>query len=528
MPDQVVATAAGKVRGVEEAGLLVFRGLRYATLAAGGRLAPPAPVEPWSGVREAVEYGPIAPQPPQDPSTGVPGDPSDWDEDCLSLNIWAPVRSEEQPPVMVFVHGGGFIGGSGAGQLYRGEQLARRGGVVVVTINYRLGALGFLAHPSLSLSGVPGHGNWGLQDIVAALHWVHDNIAAFGGDPRRVTLFGESAGSIAVAALLGAPSAAGLFRRAILQSGPAVARSSKSAAAVAERVAANLGMDEVDRDRLSKVPVADLLAAQSAVVGSIAGEDGLAFQPTVDGGLLTTHPADAIAAGSGADVDVLIGTNRDEFKFFVVAIPELGVVDEAELHRRVGRSMHAAGLGRQVQAQAIVEAYVAARSARGESVAAPELFSAMATDWLFRVPSIRLAEARSPVGSGTYMYLFDWQSPFGGGLLGACHALELPFVFGTYHHPVISLFSGSGPEAAALSEAMQDAWVCLRPNRQPVDGQPRMARLRPAAAGDDAPRGHLRRGGGAPRGRACGVEPIPRPVRAQRSCRGRRRVPRHT
>lgn len=453
----VVDTRYARIRGREEDGVRRFLGIRYAASPAGElRLRPPVPPERAAGVVEAGEFGPGAPQAGLVPGSGIPGDPDTWDEDCLFLNVWTPAAAPARRPVMVFVHGGGFVTGSGASLLYRGEHLARRG-VVVVTLNYRLGALGFLGHPDLA--GEAGCANWGLRDQVAALRWVQDNIAAFGGDPANVTVFGESAGAISVCSLIGAPAAAGLFRRAIVQSGPAVAISLEAAATVAELLLAELGIAGGGPAALRSVPLADLLAAQARVGSRFDGGAGLAFQPVVDGGLLPRHPADAVAAGASTGTDLLVGTNRDEFKFFAMTAPELVLLDEDGLAARVRRGLRSAGLERTISAEEAIGAYRAARTARGASTTPFELFAAMASDWLFRVPSIRLVEAHVAAGGRAHCYLFDWETPFAGGFLGACHALELPFVFGTLVDPAIGAFVGDGPEARALADAVQAAWV---------------------------------------------------------------------
>lgn len=460
----VVETRYGRIRGEEEDGLAVFRGIPYAAPPVGPlRWRLPQSPAPWSGTREASSFGPVAPQPDPAPGTFVPGDPTESDEDCLTLNVWTPACDEARRPVLVFVHGGGFVTGSGAGVMYRGERLARRG-VVVVTFNYRLGALGFLCHPELRSEG--GFGNWGLWDQVAALEWVRDHAAAFGGDPERVTVFGESAGAMSVCDLLGAPRARGLFRRAIAESGAAVAANSSSAQRVAEELARELGLPVPERAALERVPVAELVAAQQAV-GARLGGLSLAFQPVVDGGLLPRHPADDIAAGGPRGVDLLIGTNRDEFRFFTLSLPEVLAVGDGDLPAVVDRYLRAAGLGDRVASSELIAAYRTARAARGESTEPGDLFVAMASDWVFRVPALRLAEAHARHGNRVYSYLFTWESPFAGGMLGSCHALELPFVFGTLRHPVIGVFAGSGEEALALSDAIQAAWVSFARSGDP-------------------------------------------------------------
>lgn len=473
MQSGVVDTRYGKVSGTEDAGIHVFRGIRYAAPPVGDlRFRAPAPPAAHGGVLAATTFGPTAPQADPIPGMSIPGDLTAWDEDCLFLNVWSPGLDGARP-VMVFVHGGAFVGGGGTSRLYDGAALARNGDVVVVTINYRLGALGFLAHEELYDEGSGGFGNWGLLDQVAALTWVRDNISAFGGDPGQVTLFGESAGAISVCNLLAAPRAAGLFGRAIAESGPPVAANAERASEITYRLAKELGLSGINRARLIDVPVRDLLAAQARVQSSSDNAIGLTFEPVVDGGLLPYQPAELIAAGCAKSVDLVLGTNRDEFTLFALGVPGLTNVDEDGMLRRVRKSLRSAGVADRVDAEAVVETYKAARVARGDGIEPFQLFAAMASDWVFRIPALRLAEAHAKSGGRTWAYLFDWESPFAGGTLGSCHALELPFVFGTLRNPFISAFAGADDAALHLSEQIQGAWTGFATTGDPlVNGLP--------------------------------------------------------
>src|SRR5437763_2189142 len=287
MADLIVETAAGKVQGVEEDGLAVFKGIPFAAPPVGAlRWRPPQPVEPWTGVRPADEYGAWAPQPPPAGAGGVGGEDAVKDEDCLTLNVWTPAASDGgQRPVMVWIHGGGFTTGSGAGALYRGGHLAARGDVVVVSINYRLGALGFAAHPALRDPDTGICANWGMLDQVAALQWVQQNIARFGGDPANVTIFGESAGGMSVSTLLGMPMAKGLFAKAIAQSGGPVGVLFEAGTTVAEDLAEALGRSAAEVAELRDVPVEALLGGQAKVAADRmpAGGGGPACTPVVGG-----------------------------------------------------------------------------------------------------------------------------------------------------------------------------------------------------------------------------------------------------
>ena len=492
--DTVVTTRTGKVHGAIEDDLVVFRGIPYAAPPVGPlRWRRPQQHETWLGVRTCTEFGPSAPQ--GDFFGGLSLDPEGPapSEDCLTLNAWTPALDDARRPVLVFVHGGGFVSGGGSVVVYDGQHLARRG-AVVVTFNYRLGALGFLGHPSLGDPlGGPGFANWGLADQIAALVWVRDHAAALGGDPENVTVFGESAGAISIVSLLASGEAAGLFRRAIVQSGADGTQTAEAAAKLAEQISSGLGLASPERAALERVPVAELLAAQHGAFGDIGEAAGLPFQPVVDGGVLTRPPLEALAAGASADVDLLIGTNRDEWKFFTFTTPGLSGIDEAKMAALVGghlSSWAAASAGGipGPTADEIIATYRAARSGRGEATEPLDLYAAVASDWIFRVPSARIAEAHASCGGRTFAYLFDWESALGHAL-GSCHALELPFVFGTLGQPMISMFTGAGPDADSALGPDPAGVAVVRPGRRPGDRRVgRMAGLRGRAPLDHAAR----------------------------------------
>jgi para-nitrobenzyl esterase len=360
---------------------------------------------------------------------------------------------------MVWVHGGGFATGTGASGLYEGSRLAAVGDVVVVTCNYRLGALGFLGHPALA-DGNSGCGNWGLLDQLAVLRWVRDSVGDFGGDPGNVTVFGESAGAMSIAALLSATEASGLFARAVLQSGPPASSTVAWAQRRAERLAAIVGVDLDGRSiasALRSVPAGALVRATRQLFSEATADDGLRlpFIPVVDGGLLLDSPEAAIAAGTAANVPLLVGTNRDECTFFTLGDREVAALDELALNHRVARFVG------DERAPALVNAYRSARAARGEPVTAATLWTAILTDRVFRMPSLALASDHARHQLATFVYLFEWASPFLDGALGACHALEIPFIFGTVRNPTVSLFTGSGSTPIELSDHMQQAWLAF-------------------------------------------------------------------
>ena len=470
----VVSVGQGRLRGVWRGDLWSFSGIPYARAPVGElRWRPPQAPDAWDEVRDASTFGPIAPQSPAAPGITSPSDPAASEphsEDCLSLNVWTPdlpVSPTHQPgrgrPVMVFIHGGGFTSGSGSVFLYRGGNLVRNGDAVVVTINYRLGVLGFLGHRGLAdPDGLVG--NWGIHDQLAALAWVRDNIAVFGGDPGNVTIFGESAGAFSVATLLGTPAAAGLFHRAVVQSGGVHVHSIEEAERSAERLVSVLGLPTCTRDSLQGVPAIEFVAATDEIAKRRPdpGMIPLPYLPVVDGALLPVHPLAAVANGSASGIDLLIGTNRDELTLFGLGNPALLELDEAGVQRWVANAVPDAPPGE------VVDAYRAARATRGEPVDPRDIWVAVGTDVVFRWPSLQLAAAHAARGCGVFVYLFEWESPAFGGMLGSCHALELPFVFGAVHLPVVQLFSGGGPAVQALSEEMQRAWLAFAASGSPT------------------------------------------------------------
>lgn len=470
--DGIVEVRGGRIEGVRRNGVWSFSGIPYAASPSGPlRWRPPRPPEPWTGVRRCDRFGPIAPQTPDVLEISLGGEPSERSEDCLSLNLWTPALDTGRRPVMVWIHGGSFLSGSGSLGLYRGGLLARDGDVVVVTLNYRLGLLGFLTHPAFDEPGQEwldgqewtGFANWGLADQITALYWVQEHAALFGGDPANVTVFGESAGGMSISALLAVPAARGLFRRAIVESGPPYTLSAEHAVDRAEELAFHLGVS-TSRGELEQIPPERLVAA-AAEVGSRSnsrGESGLLMMPTVDGGLLPLPPETAVAAGAAADVGLLIGTTRDETSFFTLGNARFAALDEPGLRDWVRLLLPDPD-----EAEAVIAGISRARAGRGEAVEPRDLWTAISTEYLFRWPTVRYADAHASAAAsagaqaGTYCYLFTWESPAFGGVLRSAHALEIPFVFGTVHHPGVQQFSGGGDEAFALSAAMRQAWVAF-------------------------------------------------------------------
>ena len=429
-------------RGTWRDGIAVFRGLPYATAA---RFAPPVPVTPTSDL-EALDFGPIAPQVP-----GAQFQRADLvqDEQCLSLNVWTPGIDDQRRPIMVWIHGGAFRTGSGASPLYEGTTLAARGDVVVITINYRLGLLGFLGHPALGDGDDQPRANWGLLDCVEALRWVQAHGAAFGGNPDDVTIFGESAGAAAVSLLCAMPAARGLFHKAAVQSGAPLTTTMDRAVELAERAVALAGLRDVRQ--LRELDVHQVLAVQQQVEAEGADRT---FVPAVDGSTIPVRPGRAIRDGSAAGIPLLIGSNVDEWKLWAPADPHSRDLDEDRLRSRLGRTFPAEAL------DDLIDAVRRARAGRGESSAPNDVFYAIESERVFRVPSLRVADLQA-AHAPTFVYLFGWGSPAMRGWLGACHGLEIAFVFGNQGRGDVAAFTGSGPDADSLADRMMDAWLAF-------------------------------------------------------------------
>ncbi|MFH8239155.1 carboxylesterase/lipase family protein [Streptomyces sp. NPDC018321] len=450
-PDPVVTTAQGTVRGLRRGRTLTFQNIPYAAPPRGAdRFAPPRPHEPWQGVRDATLPGPTAPQ--AERRLGdidmTPYFGTGWSrgDDYLTVNVFTPATGAGDLPVMVFVHGGGFVAGSTRATLYDGSAFARDG-VVLVTLNYRLGIAGFL-----DLPGAPA--NRGLLDVVAALRWVRENVAAFGGDPDNVTLFGQSAGATVVGGILATPDAAGLFRRAIVQSGSGLgAFTPEQAARVTKAAGDTLGIEPL-ADAFACIPDERLVEA----AGKLAGIDlrtGTHGDPLI--GLspfslvLDTQPAVSVAAGGDADVDLLVGTNTEEGNLYLVPVGKYATSTAADVDETAARS--------HPDPARLVETYRASRP--GASFA--ELRSAIMADALFGVGSRALADAhaaRSP--SATYAYEFAWRSRALGGELGAAHGVELPFVFDLTDRAELSgpnALLGPGQAPADLATRVHKTWI---------------------------------------------------------------------
>jgi para-nitrobenzyl esterase len=474
--DIVVNTRQGAVRGSIIDGIATFKGIPYAANPFGqDRFRPPQRVQAWDGVRDALGYGPTAPKPGYAaPFDKLLSEPFIAGLDCLNLNVWSPNTGQAGLPVMVWIHGGSFVNGSGAVPTYNGRRFARDG-VVCVTINYRLGPYGFLYLAE-------GTANLGMLDQVAALEWVQENIAAFGGDPANVTIFGESAGAFSVCTLLAMPRTAGLLRRAILQSGAGHhALPPETSRLVGQYLAEKLDV-EPTVDGLASVPLERMIAAQAELSNEVNTRPDpvrwreilfnyMLFEPVMDGEILSTLPIKAVAAGASSDVDVLVGTNSEEWRFFTVPNGVIDMINDDIL----AFAITAYGLSP-------TEALAVYREAL-PGASAGDLQAAVVTDWFFRIPAIRLAEAQAAGRGATYLYEMTWRSPQFGGRLGSCHALEIPFVFDNLDQEENRPLVGENPPQQ-LADAMHQAWVSFATHGDP--GWPRYDPARRATMRFDA------------------------------------------
>ena len=450
----VVRTTAGELRGSIENGMAVFRGVPYAAAPTGElRFKPPQAVPGWQGVRDATRDGPIAPQGRSRLAHVMGNFERPQSEDCLTLTVWTPTVDAKKRPVLVWIHGGAFASGAGSLPWYSGERLAANGDVVVVSINYRLGALGFLCLPGIS------DGNLGLLDQVAALRFVRDNIAAFGGDPDNVTVVGQSAGAASIAIIMTMPETNGLFRRAILQSTPfgRMARTLEDSHRIGQRLLDVLGLKPGDAKALKSLPFAKFVAAQGEVARlEKKFANVLApFWPAIDGRVYPGEAAAALKAGVGAGIDTMIGTTREEMAAFYSIDQEIANADAAAVEG-VFASLFTSGH----------QAYNDEIRRMRASHTSASLLGDLMSDAMFRIGSLRMAEWRSDQGHPAYVYQFDWQSAAG---FESCHCLEIPFVFNNPDAWTGSpMLKGADPEEIkGLAEAMHRAWIAFARTGKP-------------------------------------------------------------
>jgi para-nitrobenzyl esterase len=478
--DPVVAeTTYGRVRGTEVSGIKIFKGIPYgATTTGQNRFMPPVAPAKWSGVRDALAYGSSAPQ--SEPgarraasaiavaAAGLPAE----SEDCLVLNVWTPaVRDNRKRPVMFWCHGGGFATGSGSSPVTEGLNLARRGDVVVVTINHRLNVLGFT---SLEEAGGPefaSSGDVGMLDIVAALRWVRDNIAEFGGDPNTVMIFGQSGGGRKVSTLLAMPSAKGLFHRAIIESGATLRLvEPDQGTRVARELMTTLGIPKERVRDLQSVPIDRMMSAYFEVVRRMnVDQMTQGFSPLADG-TEVHHPFHPTASTVSADVPVMLGSTRTELTSSAQEA-DFSLTDAA-MRGRVRQLIGNA-------ADSAIQVYQKANP----GATASDIYFLIASDYRYSGPVMKIAERRAALGKGpVYLYYFRWETPVDGGRLKSPHTIEIPFAFDNVQ--AAKRLTGGGPEAMALADKVSDTWIAFAKTGNP--NQPKMPRW-PAFNGKERP-----------------------------------------
>jgi len=445
----IAPTASGRVRGTVKAGINVFKGIPYGAPTSGrNRFMPPVKPLPWTDLRDALAYGPTAPQALGRARRNVPPE----GEDCLVLNVFTPALGTGRRPVMVWLHGGGFSYGTGSDAILEGSNLARAGDVVVVTINHRLNVFG-----ATYLGDTGGHdfalsGAAGMLDIAAALEWVRDNIDRFGGDPNLVTIFGQSGGGRKVATLMAMPLAKGLFHRAVIESGAVLRLTAKEdAVRTTELLMAELGLAKGQIRQLQDVPMERLLAADAAIAPKVpVREPGqTANSPTVDGMAIPSHPWDPAAPALSADVPLLIGYARTEETLYDRPTPETLALDEAGLRARASTRLRE-------DPGAVIAAY---RAAHPE--ATPwDLWILIATDhprgtYARETAKRKAAQSAAPA----YLYRFDWETPEGGGHMRSPHTVEIPFVFSNID--IAGALISKMPEAHDLAKKVSASWVAF-------------------------------------------------------------------
>jgi para-nitrobenzyl esterase len=452
----VARTRTGKVRGAVSEGIIVFRGIPYGAPPTGSlRFMPPVPPAPWTGVRDALEYGDQCPQVPPPPTAAW----ASWmrktgeSEDCLVLNVWTPgLGGGPKRPVLVWFHGGGYSVFNGSAAVYDGERFCKKGDVVLVTLNHRLNAFGYLYLGELGGEKFADSGNVGQLDLVLALEWVRDNIERFGGDPTNVTIFGESGGGGKVSAILATPAAKGLFHRAAIQSGPGLRGISREAATrTAKQILAACELQPDQVGQLQQLPASKLVEAVKAVMqGSPMG-----FGPVVDGRTLPRDPFTPDAPAVSADVPIIVGYNKDET---TVLFPPPGVfqLDWTTLPQRL---MPLLGAKTDTVVDVCRHLYPQASPS--------DLYFQITTEAGMGLGSIRLAERKSEQGKApAFLYRLEWETPVEGGRLRSPHSLDLPMVFDNIAKSDSIIGTGAA-EAQKVADAMSSAWLAFARTGQP-------------------------------------------------------------
>ena len=443
---QIIETHYGKIQGNVNNGINIFKGIPYAEPPTNKlRFEPPHEKESWNDVLVAEKFGVSSFQGP-DATEGLFGQLTEQQEDnCLTLNIWTPGTDDEKRPVMLWIHGGGFIYSGSSKAIYDGTLLASKGNVIV-TINYRLGIFGFLYIPNIT-------SNVGMLDQVAAIKWVKNNIENFGGDPNNITIFGESAGAYSVVTLMTMPSAKGLFHRAIAQS-PYIFEPEPTIKTT-KNMMKRLNLEFDDIEGLRKISAKKLNSIQNEYINDMVGTPESFysnFRPSIDNELIPQHPFKALEQGKAKDIDLLIGTNQDEATFFTLFNPNFKELNDEGLKSKIKMELDRLAFGH--QSNALIGKY---KMIRNEIMPKHpiDIYNAIYTDLYYRIPAIRTAEMQLSHNPNVYFYLLNWRSPT---FKSACHSLDLPFTFG-YINSKVKDFVGNISDATVMSNKMMDSWI---------------------------------------------------------------------
>jgi para-nitrobenzyl esterase len=465
---KVVQTKAGPVQGLVIDGVNHFKGVRYGKAPIGSlRFMPPRPAEPWTAIYDATDFGAPAMQLASGTTVDTTNDfgmqmhrvfttPSDikiQNEDCLFLNVWTPAPDAKKRPVMVWIHGGGFAYGSGSQPIYQGDGLAKFGDVVVVSVNHRLNLFGYLNLAEAMGPDYASSGTVGMQDLVLALQWVRDNIAAFGGDPGNVMIMGQSGGGQKVSILCAMPSAKGLFHKAAIQSGPGLAVGRPGpAAAAAKRFLDALGVKPGDRAALEAIPAPALIAA-AAKMGGGPGGGGVGGGPIVDGVAIPRDPFTPDAPDVSADVPIMVGWAKDEWTIFTAGEPWFGKMTEADLQARV-KPMGENG-------QKLLSAIRAAYPTYSPTYLWVQMISVRVMQGSETLAERKAAQGRAPA----FVYTITWETPASGGVFKTPHTMEIPFML--YNFDRVRTFVGPGPEPKHMADQIAGAWVAFARTGKP-------------------------------------------------------------
>ena len=447
--DHIVPTRYGKIRGTFTNGIYSFKGIRYGADTSNFRFRPPVPPENWTGIADATLYGNTAPQ----------GNGDGTSEDCLFLNVWTPALSDgKKRPILFYLHGGAFSNGSGSDLLTDGTHLCQKGDVVVVSINHRLNAFGYLYLGMIAEDEYAWSGNVGQLDIIAALNWVQQHAENIGGDPANVTIFGQSGGGAKIATLMAMPQAKGLFHKAWTMSGQqVVAAGPRAASQRAELLLQTLGIPVSQIEKLKTIPMNDILAATKVRDFSRVENKSLHFCPVLDHMALPCHPFYPVAAPQSAEIPMVIGNTRDETRAFLGRIPGVHDLNWEQLPQLLLENQFV-----DIRPEVVIEGY---RKMYPDYTPTEVFFAATTAGRSWRGAVIESEERAKQTGAPTWVYQLNWQSPVQDGKLGACHAMDIPLVFSNTHVPKSP--SGSGVSAGAMADVMSDCLLAFAKSGNP-------------------------------------------------------------